>query len=353
MMKKTILLIIFILISVPAFCGTYNRWDGHQNYNGAPHDTGWTYVAPYGTMPYEMNWVAYGAEADRTYLRSMTFAEEATITHINIKLIEGQDNWSHAWLVVYDAGKDLIGYSDPLSNSNSSGWTGEIALNEVSGGSLTVSMWDTVYYGIQWDYSGTGIMGFSRNAIVTDAMENHSFLSSNAVGSSVLSSISSWSTTTSEGFGIILHYTIDITNTAQTYYVTQSGASGHDGSSGNEWSMAEFNSSSKWSATESATKIDPGDTVNFSGSFTTALQIPTGYGGLQGLPVYLDGWAGGDCDMLANRGCAAAATIDIAGTGSSDSCIEGVGSSYIQVKDFVLADAGGGVWFTDDGTAPI
>jgi hypothetical protein len=66
---------------------------------------------------------------------------------------------------------------------------------------------------------------------------------------------------------------------ASTYYVTQSGAGGADGSSlENAWSAAAFNTAGNWSATPGTSgKISPGDTVWLDGTITTSL-APAGDG---------------------------------------------------------------------------
>ena len=57
-----------------------------------------------------------------------------------------------------------------------------------------------------------------------------------------------------------------------TYYVTQNGDGAADGSSlANAWSQSDFGTLANWSATDSASQIDPGDTVVFSGVITNAL----------------------------------------------------------------------------------
>ena len=69
------------------------------------------------------------------------------------------------------------------------------------------------------------------------------------------------------------------------YYVTYAGAGSHDGSSGNEWSYAEF-----ITACNTPDTINGGDTVYLSGNFSIA-SAPTGLtcDGSDGSPITIDG----------------------------------------------------------------
>ena len=56
------------------------------------------------------------------------------------------------------------------------------------------------------------------------------------------------------------------------YYVTQNGNGARNGKSiPNAWSVSDFNSSANWSINDDSDRIDPGDTVYFSGSIKTGL----------------------------------------------------------------------------------
>jgi len=73
-----------------------------------------------------------------------------------------------------------------------------------------------------------------------------------------------------------------------TYYVTQDGAGMKNGSSiENAWSIDDFNNSSHWSKDDNPSKIDAGDTIFLSGTFTKSF-IPRG-SGAAGRPILIDG----------------------------------------------------------------
>ena len=134
---------------------------------------------------------------------------------------------------------------------------------------------------------------------------------------------------------------------AHKYYVTQKGAGHRTGKSlADAWSVSDFNNSSNWSTTDHTNKINPGDTIYFSGTITSRIKPPEGYGGSSENWVTLDGWEGGTCDPVANGGCASAAVIDRESrdTGVSGYCFYIVDVSYLIVQDFVMQDSGGGLW---------
>ncbi len=94
---------------------------------------------------------------------------------------------------------------------------------------------------------------------------------------------------------------------ANNYYVTQNGKGTNDGKSMvNSWSVSDFNSPANWSTTDHPNRIDPGDTVYFSGTVTTILK-PQG-GGTSGNYITLDGWEGGTCDPIESE-CTSSAEI--------------------------------------------
>ena len=159
---------------------------------------------------------------------------------------------------------------------------------------------------------------------------------------------------------------------ATDYYVTQSGAGGQDGLAiGTAWSVSDFNSSANWDSSENAAKIDPGDTVYFSGTLTDPVVLPSGKSGLSGKEIILDGWQGGTCNPVADHdavtyggdpggagpwpdhttdlsGCDDAAIIDLDSISNAAAGRAFVinGSDYIIVQDFQIRDAGRGfaVW---------
>jgi len=149
---------------------------------------------------------------------------------------------------------------------------------------------------------------------------------------------------------------------ATDYYVTQSGAGSNDGKSlANAWAVSDFNSSTNWATSEDADKIDPGDTVYFSGTLTSTIYPPDGYGGTSGNYITLDGWQGGTCNPVANHealsfgsdngvdknACPSAAIIDL--DSITDSAIYLYGNDYITIQDFQIRDAKYGVIEWDSG----
>jgi hypothetical protein len=109
------------------------------------------------------------------------------------------------------------------------------------------------------------------------------------------------------------------------YYVTQKGAGARVGSSlSNAWSISDFNNSANWSKTDSSNKIDPGDTVYFSGTISTQVQ-PKGSGSY-GKIITLDGYKAGNCDPI-NTICSSSALLR-GGLWIKD------GHDYITVQDF-------------------
>ena len=113
-----------------------------------------------------------------------------------------------------------------------------------------------------------------------------------------------------------------------TYYVTQNGNGAKSGQSlGNAWSVSDFNNSSNWSTIDNSNKIDPGDTVYFSGTITSQL-LPKGSGS-SGNVITLDGYQAGDCDPL-NSVCSSSALL----SGSSTGIWIKDGYDYLTVQDF-------------------
>jgi hypothetical protein len=118
--------------------------------------------------------------------------------------------------------------------------------------------------------------------------------------------------------------------TPQSYYVTQNGAGARNGASlSDAWSISDFNNSANWSRSNDIGKIDPGDTVYFSGSFVTKL-TPRG-SGVSGNYITLDGYEAGDCDPL-NSECLDSALLK----DEKDALHIGSGLDYLKVIDFRL-----------------
>jgi len=118
------------------------------------------------------------------------------------------------------------------------------------------------------------------------------------------------------------------------YYVKQTATGTEDGkSAANAWGVSEFNSTANWSAADDADKIDPGDTVYFSGSFTTTITPPTGYGGSAGKYITLDGYEAGDCDQMNGSADANGASIDTS-SGYGIDLTDNHG--YFKIQDFTI-----------------
>jgi hypothetical protein len=157
-------------------------------------------------------------------------------------------------------------------------------------------------------------------------------------------------------FNFLLLHTLTFAED-QTYYVTQNGKGSKDGKSlKNAWSLLDFKSSKNWSTAENHEKIDPGDTVFFSGMFSSQIDLPKGAGGADGKYVTLDGWEGGTCNPVENHdpicdpkisgqgcddgvdlnACPTAAIVDL---GSTE--LRGINfqtNNYIIVQDFQIRD---------------
>ena len=134
---------------------------------------------------------------------------------------------------------------------------------------------------------------------------------------------------------------------SQFYFVSENGYGAKNGQSlSNAWSVSGFNSAANWSKTDTEAKIDPGDTVYFSGTITSRLIPPSGYGGSAGKYITLDGWQEGTCNPVANNGCSSAAVIDRPSRSNSSSnwCIWSVNNSYLIIQDFNLKDSQGGLF---------
>ena len=113
-----------------------------------------------------------------------------------------------------------------------------------------------------------------------------------------------------------------------TYYVTQNGNGAKNGQNlGNAWSVSDFNNSANWSATDNSSKIDPGDTIYFSGTITSQL-LPKGNGSA-GNQIILDGYQAGNCDPL-HSVCSSSALL----SGNSAGIWIRGGVDYITVQDF-------------------
>jgi hypothetical protein len=120
---------------------------------------------------------------------------------------------------------------------------------------------------------------------------------------------------------------------AHSYHVTQKGAGYRTGKSlANAWSVSDFNSSAKWSTIDHQNRIDPGDTVYFSGIITSTL-YPQGSGS-SGNYITLDGYEAGNCDPI-NSKCERSAEIN-----NSDSAIYFTTQDYVIIQDFRITNDG-------------
>ena len=131
------------------------------------------------------------------------------------------------------------------------------------------------------------------------------------------------------------------------YYVTQNGKGARTGVNlANAWSVSDFNASANWSETDSTKRIDPGDTVYFSGTITSQIVPPKRYGGAPGKYITLDGWEGGTCNPVANLGCDNASVVDLPSRTNSSSnwSIYSIDNSYLIIQDFNLQDSYGGIF---------
>lgn len=130
---------------------------------------------------------------------------------------------------------------------------------------------------------------------------------------------------------------------AETYYVTETGNGTDPDCSGGgapncagAWDVADFNSSANWSTTDDINKIDPGDTVYFSGTITSQIQ-PAG-SGTSGNVITLDGYYAGsadpinDCNDTGTCGGSTASTVLL--SGSTAGIRIATGQDYLIIQDF-------------------
>jgi hypothetical protein len=147
-------------------------------------------------------WQGYINTADRTYCRRWDATYNGTATHVNMRgapeeMVEGL----YVWAVLF-SGANLIGYYDILNFLEAGTWSGEIALAEVSSGSLNFLSGAALRFGVAFDGGGTGNnFGLSWDGgVVTPANE----YSSESVGSTPPATRSWSQSTTSFGLASIL-----------------------------------------------------------------------------------------------------------------------------------------------------
>lgn len=132
---------------------------------------------------------------------------------------------------------------------------------------------------------------------------------------------------------------------ADTYYVTQYGKGARSGESlSNAWSVPDFNSSANWSAEENSRKIDPGDTVYFSGTITSKVD-PQG-SGASGNYVTLDGLESGDYDAI-SEGSDGQTVIDLTEWYTANFGIRLNKKSYLIIQDFEIKKISHGIYSND------
>lgn len=135
------------------------------------------------------------------------------------------------------------------------------------------------------------------------------------------------------------------------YYVSQNGSGARNGSSlANAWSVSDFNTSTNWSSSDDADKIDPGDTVYFSGTFGAGYHLIVQSSGSSGNQIILDGYEAGDCDPI-NSECTSSALFDFNAGSDDDPNNSGIsiyGKSYITIQDMRFKDIHGGIRARND-----
>jgi len=136
-----------------------------------------------------------------------------------------------------------------------------------------------------------------------------------------------------------------------THWVTQTGDGGSDGTSLlDAFSVAQFNNSANWDTdVDDDDKIGPGDTVYFSGTFTTKVKIPENYGGTAGNYITLDGYEGGTCNPVEDGDNLSSAVLSPC-TGASVDCygLHLEDTRYIIVQDFKIGPAYVGIFSVND-----
>ena len=120
-----------------------------------------------------------------------------------------------------------------------------------------------------------------------------------------------------------------------TYHITQTGAGGQTGADeANADTIAEFNLDN---INNGATGMDAGDTIYFYDTITTGIRPPVS-GTSGGGDITLDGYAGGDCDALADSYTCTSAILAPAGNQSALLLLDSV--DYITVQDFRATGGG-------------
>ena len=166
---------------------------GETRYVGFPNTAG-TANSPVGS------WALYGSNADRTYGRLWTATENGTIQAVKIYQ-STEDNWQAAWLVVYN-GTTLVG-KVAYSTLNADAWCDFQTIVVEGGQSLNFSTNDVLRFGIAWDNDASGSTQFYRDNGASDGGIEYD--SSTAVESAPPAT-ASWSTSASQGMGVILQY---------------------------------------------------------------------------------------------------------------------------------------------------
>lgn len=110
---------------------------------------------------------------------------------------------------------------------------------------------------------------------------------------------------------------------AETFYVTQSGQGTRTGASyANAWSEAQFETASNWSASETTSRIDPGDTVYLCGTFPANLSSEIRPAG-----------NGSSTEAIVIRGDCAGAPFLVTGSHASNSGVRVRDRSYLTLSN--------------------
>ena len=125
------------------------------------------------------------------------------------------------------------------------------------------------------------------------------------------------------------------------YHVTQKGAGYRTGKSFSDaWSASDFNNSDNWSTIDHPDRIDPGDTVYFSGTITSALYLQGS--GSSGNYITLDGYKADDTTYMNLSESIGRAKIDR--NLDADFGIHVKGHEYITIQDFEITDINQGIY---------
>ncbi|MFC1611319.1 right-handed parallel beta-helix repeat-containing protein [Myxococcota bacterium] len=149
--------------------------------------------------------------------------------------------------------------------------------------------------------------------------------------------------TTSRSIHLLVFLLLPSLSHAQSasYFVTQTGSGSGNGTEHNAWSVSDFNDPQNWSSAESADRIDPGDTVFFSGTITSEITLQGS--GTREKRIVIDGYQSDDCDPI-NSVCSDSAVVDR--NDPESGTYYGINinhSDHIIVQDFRLIACSSGI----------